>query len=170
MKDNFYRAFDFMLAAEGGFVNNPALDPGGMTNLGVTRSVWEAWLGRKVTEDEMRELKRTDVMPMYRRKYWDECRCDALPSGLDAAVFDFAVNSGIRRAAIELQEVLGVARDGIIGPRTVDAALVQHPHEVINELCDARLNFLRGLNTWVTFGAGWSRRVDKVRAWALHMV
>ena len=42
MKGNFDPAFRELLAQEGGFSNHPQ-DPGGMTNLGVTRAAYEAW-------------------------------------------------------------------------------------------------------------------------------
>ena len=39
MKDNFGKCIALVLQHEGGFVNNPK-DPGGATNLGVTKKVW----------------------------------------------------------------------------------------------------------------------------------
>ncbi len=42
MKQNFDAALKAILHHEGGFVNHPS-DPGGMTNLGVTKKVWEEW-------------------------------------------------------------------------------------------------------------------------------
>jgi lysozyme family protein len=71
-----------LLEHEGGFVNHPK-DPGGMTNLGVTRATYEQFLGRAVTEAEMRALTPKDVGPLYKSEYWDKARCDDLPSGLD---------------------------------------------------------------------------------------
>ncbi len=52
-------------------------------------------------------------------------RCDELPAGLDYAVFDFGVNSGISRAVKFLQRLIGVAADG----RMTDAvvAAVRRP-------------------------------------------
>ena len=38
MKDNFEKCLLLLLSHEGGFVNHPK-DPGGMTNLGVTKKV-----------------------------------------------------------------------------------------------------------------------------------
>ena len=35
-----------LLHHEGGFVNHPK-DPGGMTNLGVTKAVYDKWIGRE---------------------------------------------------------------------------------------------------------------------------
>jgi hypothetical protein len=97
MKKNFDHCLDMLLEHEGGFVNHPK-DPGGMTNLGVTRATYEQYMGRGVTEAEMRALTVADVAPIYRAEYWDKARCDDLPSGLDWAVFDWGVNSGMSQS------------------------------------------------------------------------
>ena len=93
MKDNFDKCLEMLLHHEGGFVNHPR-DPGGITNLGVTKRVYEKWVGRIVSEQEMRDLTVEQVGPIYRNDYWNKCKCDDLPSGLDWSVFDWAVNSG----------------------------------------------------------------------------
>ena len=36
-------------------------------------------------------------------------------------------------------------------------------------MCDARLAFLKNLSIWDTFGRGWQRRVDGVRAYGLQL-
>ena len=61
LKSNFDKSFDLVIAKEGGWVNNPA-DPGGETNLGVTKATWEAWLGHPVTT--MKGLTPADVTKM----------------------------------------------------------------------------------------------------------
>jgi lysozyme family protein len=72
MQSNWDNAFKMMLASEGGYVNHPS-DPGGMTNLGVTKRVWEEWVGRESNEKEMRSLTSEMVEPLYKRKFWDAC-------------------------------------------------------------------------------------------------
>src|SRR6185312_16834862 len=84
--------------------------------------------------------------------------------------FDEAVNSGPGRAAKDLQSVLGVPIDGVIGPVTLAAAAKAEPVGVINALGDARMAFLKSLGTWSTFGNGWSNRVASVRAAAIAML
>ncbi|MFM2104915.1 MAG: hypothetical protein RL006_1082, partial [Chloroflexota bacterium] len=37
------------------------------------------------------------------------------------------------------------------------------PVATIDRICDLRLEFLRALPIWPTFGKGWSRRVEAVR-------
>ena len=92
MKKNFDKCLAMLLKHEGGFVDHPK-DPGGMTNLGVTKAVYDKWIGRESTEEEMRGLTQDDVAPIYKKNYWDRCKCDDLPSGADWSVFDWAVNS-----------------------------------------------------------------------------
>ena len=104
MRENFEQCLAMVLKHEGGFVNHPK-DPGGMTNLGVTRKVWEEWVGHSVDELTMRSLGPEDVAPLYRKNYWDKCRCDDLPHGVDFAVFDLAINSGTGRASKFLQRM-----------------------------------------------------------------
>jgi lysozyme family protein len=170
VKENFDKCLELMLKHEGGYVNHPQ-DPGGMTNLGVTRRVWEEWLGRPVSEKEMRNLTPTMVKPLYKRKYWDAVRADDLVSGVDYAVFDVAVNSGPGRAIKFLQSCVGVTADGGFGPRTLAAVKVaeQDPARLIELYCAKRLEFLQSLRTFPTFGRGWSRRVEEVKTVALAM-
>ena len=92
MKQNFDQSLEMLLHHEGGYVWHPE-DPGGETNLGVTRAVYEQWVGRQVMDGEMKRLTVSDVAPIYKKNYWDRIRGDDLPSGLDFAAFDWAVNS-----------------------------------------------------------------------------
>ena len=151
-----------MLASEGGYVNHPS-DPGGRTNLGVTQRVWEEWVGRESNEKEMRSLTKEMVEPLYKRKFWDACRCDDLPIGIDYLVFDFAVNAGVGRSAKLLQQCVGVSADGAIGPITITAVKAQNPAELIEKFSDAKEDFYRSLNTFDTFGKGWLNRVAAVK-------
>lgn len=163
MKENFDLFLSEVLKHEGGYVDHPK-DPGGATNLGITIGTLSSWLGRPATKDEVKALTVRDVAPIYRRNYWDRIRGDDLPSGVDTATGDFAVNSGVSRAAIYLQEVVGVAPDGKIGPVTLAVVRKLPAVTVVNKLCDKRMAFLKRLSTFPTFGRGWTARVDGVRA------
>jgi lysozyme family protein len=171
MIGNFDTCFDLMLAHEGGYVDHPK-DPGGRTNLGVTQRVWEEWLGRPVSEKEMRALTPAMVKPLYKRKYWDAVRADDLVDGVDYCVFDVAVNSGPGRAIKFLQSSVGVTADGGFGPRTLAAVkeAEKEPARLIEMYCARRLEFLQSLKTFETFGKGWSRRVQEVKDKALKML
>jgi lysozyme family protein len=169
MKDNFDAALKAILHHEGGYVNHPA-DPGGMTNLGVTKRVWEEWVGHEVDEKTMRSLTPELVGPMYKVKYWDKIKGDDLPAGVDYCVFDAAVNSGSGRAAKWLQACVGVEPDGGIGPKTLAAVAAFDPKELVEDYAKRRLSFLMDLKTWDTFGKGWGRRVAEVQTSASTML
>jgi lysozyme family protein len=171
MQNNFEKCLAKMLAHEGGYVNHPQ-DPGGMTNLGVTKRVWEEWVGHDVDEKQMRALTPETVAPLYKRKYWDAVRADELVAGVDYCVFDVAVNSGPGRAIKFLQSSVGVTADGGFGPRTLAAVkeAEKDPARLIELYCAKRLEFLQSLKTFETFGKGWSRRVAEVKEEALKML
>ncbi len=159
---NFHISLLKLLSHEGGYVNDPQ-DPGGMTNLGVTKKVWEAWVGRTVSKADMQALTPVAVGPLYKVKYWDKIRGDDLPSGLDYCVFDFAVNSGVGRASKTLQAAVRTTVDGMIGKGTLEAVKQADPVKLIDELCSRRQMFLEGLVTFPRFGHGWTTRVKEVR-------
>jgi lysozyme family protein len=168
MKENFPKALAAVLVHEGGYVNNPK-DPGGMTNLGCTKAVWEEHCGHPVNEKVMRALTPDDVAPLYKRKYWDKVQGDELPNGVDYVVFDAAINSGPGRAAKWLQSCVGVEPDGGIGPKTLAAVRAFDPQQLVKDYAKRRLSFMMDLPTWGTFGKGWTRRVNEVEAVGLTM-
>jgi lysozyme family protein len=171
MKENFNKALELVLKHEGGYVDHPQ-DPGGATNYGITKKVYETYLGRSCTKDEVKEMPLDAVGEIYKRKYWDKIRGDDLPSGLDWCVFDFAVNAGVSRAARTLQGFLATATDGIIGSGTLEA-IDNYPTSVkgvIEVYTAQRSTFYRTLKHYETFGKGWDRRCYETRKTALEML
>lgn len=170
---NFPKCLKVILKHEGGFVNHPA-DPGGMTNLGVTKKVYEEWIGHKVSEAIMRKLTPELVSPLYKKNYWDALKCDGIPAGLDLCVFDFGVNAGTGRSARYLQRLIGAKEDGVIGPATLRSLTFKTVElgtsEMIDRFQEARRCYYRKLATFQTFGRGWLRRVDEVETEAKSMV
>lgn len=159
-----------LLKSEGGYTNNPH-DPGGPTNYGITIFDYRMYVKPHATAADVRNMSLDDAKRIYKDKYWNKMRCDDLPAGVDYAVFDFGVNSGISRAAKYLQEIVGADVDGSIGPATlahVRAYVSNHGGEVkgaealVDAICEKRLAFLERLSTWSVFGRGWKRRDLKV--------
>jgi lysozyme family protein len=168
MNTNWDACFERLIKHEGGYSNHSS-DPGGRTNLGVTQEVWEDWMDRQVTEDEMKSLTPDKVKPLYKDMYWDRVKGDRLPHGVDYCVFDASVNSGGFRAAKWLQTTVGAKTDGVIGDLTINLVSLTNPQMIIDKYCEIRLEFLRGLSTWPTFGKGWERRVREVQKTATDM-
>ena len=107
----------------------------------------------------VRNISDAAVAAIYKQQYWDAISGDDLPSGIDFAVFDYAVNSGVSRAAKTLQAVVGVTQDGQIGPQTIQAAKSYVAMAVTNK----RLAFMQSLSIWSTFGKGWAARIADVK-------
>ena len=160
MQKNYDKCLKAILHHEGGYVNHPK-DPGGETNLGVTKRVYEEFGGAK----DMKDLTVEDVAPIYKKGYWDKMKGDDLPSGLDLCVFDFGVNAGPGRSAKYLQTMIGTVADGGIGPNTlkaVNAYVSEHGIEKsIENFQEARQGYYEKLSTFETFGRGWTRRVTE---------
>ena len=119
---------------------------------------------------EMKSLTPEDLKPIYRKLYADKVRFDDLPSGLDWAVLDWAVNSGTGRAARALQKLVGATQDGAIGPKTLQAVMNHDPAELVDKFHDTRQKFYESLSHFKTFGKGWTRRNEETREQAKEML
>lgn len=151
---NFETAFAKLLGHEGDFSDHAA-DPGGATRFGVTEAV-----AREVGyRGDMRELPLDLAQRIYRERYWTAVRAEELPPAVRYAVFDAAVNSGVRQAVRWLQRAVGVADDGVIGPVTLAAVRDRDPQALAANMLGQRLRFMTDLPTWGHFGKGWARRV-----------
>ena len=170
---NFNECLEIILKHEGGFVNHPK-DPGGITNLGITKNTYEDWTEEDATEQDMRDLTIEDVAPIYEENYWDKCKCEDLPAGLDLCVFDFAVNAGPGRAAKFLQLLVKTTADGAIGPNTLKCVNEYIEKFNVNLAIDhyqnSRQKYYEDLSTFDTFGRGWTRRVEETKELALDMI
>ena len=168
MKSNFKASLAHVLVSEGGWADHPE-DPGGPTMKGITLAVFKRHFGQDKKKDDLRNISDAQLAEIYASGYWEKCRCDDLPEGLDYTVFDGAVNSGPGRSAKWLQKAVGAKTDGSIGPKTLARVSESDPVLTIEHICDERLTFLKKLSTWSSFGKGWQRRVERVRATALVM-
>ncbi len=120
MNINFDKCMEMLLEQEGGYVKgNKIGDPGGITNMGVTKRTYDEYHRVDMSEEGMKNLTVEDVTPIYKDYYWYRCSCERLPSGVDWAVFDTSVNHGTGRVAKFLQKAVGANMDGSTGPLTL---------------------------------------------------
>jgi lysozyme family protein len=167
---SYDEALSRLLVHEGGYSNHPS-DPGGPTNFGITLADARAWWKRDATAADVRATPRAVAREIYRTKYWAALRGNDLPAGVDYAVFDYGVNSGIGRAGKVLRRLVGLSdATSAIDDDVLAAVWRRPPRRLIEAICDERLAFLQSLKTWPVFGNGWGRRVREVRAAALAMV
>ena len=168
MKSNFDKCLAMLLEHEGGYVNSKH-DRGGMTNLGVTKRVYDDWIGRESTEQEMRDLTPDDVAPIYKKNYWDLVKGDQLPAGIDWCAFDWAVNSGKSRPSKAIQRAVGATQDGAIGNQTLGLISEKDPKFIIDYVYTVRQAFYESLDDFKHFGRGWSRRNTETLHQAMKM-
>lgn len=136
---------------EGGYSNDRG-DPGGPTKYGITihdaRSYWK----HDATAHDVANMPKPVAEDIYKKHYAEPIHYGDLPAGVDYAVLDYGINSGIHRAL-----------------RVYNTYKKHTPVDVINDIYDERLHFLRSLHTWSLFGKGWKRRCDNGRKLALHL-
>lgn len=164
MRENREIVLKWTGISEGGYVNDPD-DPGGPTNHGVTQRTLDGFRkANGLPAMDVRELTQEQADEILSRQYFDPVRFDDLPAGVDYAIADFAVNSGVSRAVKEAQKVVGVTPDGVLGVVTLGAiaarcATYAGARRFIEDYCAARMAFLKELKGWKKFGNGWTKRV-----------
>jgi lysozyme family protein len=158
-----------LLKDEGGYTDHPS-DPGGPTNFGITLADARRYWKGNATAADVRAMPQSVARKIYRERYWNALRCDELPAGVDYAVFDYGVNSGVGRAGKVLRRMLGLSdRTSLVSDDVIAAATKAVPRDLVIAICAERLAFLQSLKTFPVFGRGWTARVNGVRAAALAM-
>ena len=118
----FLPAFDRMISNEGGYkLTNVKDDRGSVTYAGIARNRNGRWAGWSFIDRG--EIPPTQmVRDFYRANFWDAVKGDyILHQSVAESLFDFAVNAGAKTAIKLAQLVGGVASDGDIGPKTLEA-------------------------------------------------
>ena len=160
-------SLEFTLRWEGGYVNHPK-DPGGATNKGVTKGVYDAYRkGKGLDQSDVRGITDVEVHDIYENGYWKKARCPTLPIDLDTAQFDTAVNMGVRRAIKFMQKCTDCVADGAWGPKTAAAVAGCDPGETLKAYCDLRETFYIELINrkpdLSVFRKGWMNRLNDLR-------
>jgi len=159
----FDRAMKFVFKWEGGYSNHPS-DPGGETNFGIAK--------RSHPDVDIKNLTEEGAKEIYRKAYWDKIKGDDLPEEVAVALMDYAVNSGVDRAAKAIQRLVHVGVDGQIGPNTISAvqtaATLLGNKRVAQNIVMERSDFLCGLVAnkpeMAVFMKGWMRRTHSLMA------
>lgn len=161
----------FLSSWEGGYANNKN-DKGGETYRGVTIATWTAYCKRKSINAPLKKMSQAQWEEIMTSGYWDAVHASDLRSQSVAnQVADFAVNAGVNRAAVTLQQAVNSANhdtalkvDGIVGAKTLAAANALNAATLYWTFRELRTNYYKSLASksakQATFLKGWLRRVE----------
>ena len=141
----FDLAFIKTLKAEGGYLLHSVQgDKGGQTYAGISRVFWPDWPGwAMIDAGDIGSMKlEAAVKRLYEVHFWNKVGGDAIAhQAVAETIFDLAVNAGVTVAVKIAQEIIGVARDGTVGPATLAAMNKIDPVRLAAEYRLARVRF-----------------------------
>lgn len=160
------RLIPFILKWEGGYVNDK-YDKGGATNKGITISTFRHFYGSKMTIDDLKNITDEQWEKIFLVGYWRPFRADDIKCQSIANIcVDWAWASGTVTAIKQVQKVLGVPVDGIVGDITIDAINKSDAEELFNRLKKARIDFVntivRNNPSQARFSRGWVNRINDI--------
>lgn len=146
---SFDKFMEYVLKDEGGFVNNKK-DPGGATNMGIRKDLYEKILG-PISLEDFKNLTKEQAKEYYYKYYWVPSGAKELAEKGNAklayTLLDTAIHHGVGKAKNFL-----VRADG-------DA----------EKLLDVRLATLKKSKNWGTFGRGWTNRLNRIEGRVANM-
>ncbi|MBA5235269.1 peptidoglycan-binding protein [Pectobacterium aroidearum] len=176
---SFTHAVAFVLAKEGGYVNDPT-DKGGETKFGISdlrdgiRDGMTDIDGDKKPDVSIKDLTLEQASQIYYRDYWYPSYCNDWPDGISLIVFDSSVQHGVKKAIQLLQEAAGVTADGIVGPKTTAAVISADPEWLLTRYLLRRARYysdiIKSNSSQGKYLNGWFNRLDSVTNAAWEVV
>jgi lysozyme family protein len=156
MSSNFDIAIETVLANEGGLVEDK-MDPGGLTNFGLSQ--------RSYPKLDIRNLTREEAIEIYRRDWWHYA--GIIDQRVATKILDSCVNMGEHAAIFLLQEIVlqVIKPDGIYGEVTEDAVNRLDPNALLTayraKLEQHYRNIVLARPEEMKFLDGWLRRAKQ---------
>lgn len=153
------------IARRKGWSDDPD-DPGGETMIDVTMGAYKSYCRKKgypvPTALSLRNIPFNQWQDILKTMYWDKMCADQIRSqGLANLLVDWLWASGTGRIK-NIQKILGVVADGIVGPKTIAAINGANQELLFNKIYNARVAFYKGCSGWWKYGKGWMRRLDAI--------
>lgn len=159
---NFNRYIDRVLKSEGGYSadrNDPGNWTGGHVGLGQLKGTNFGISAASYPNIDIKMLTRDEAIAIYRRDFWLPIGGDNMPAAVAFSALDGAINSGVLRSIMWLQQAAGVADDGKWGPITAGAIKTADPNDLLLKYNAYRLLFMTQLSVWGNYSKGWARRI-----------
>lgn len=156
-----------ILRWEGGFANDP-IDRGGVTNKGITIATFRHYYGQEATEEELKALTDEQWLHIFTEGFWKPFGADDITNQSVANIcVDWAWGSGTCTAIKEVQALLGVKTDGIVGAKTLTAINTCNQRKLFDKIRSARLRFVdaivRRSPSQKRFIKGWKNRINSFK-------
>lgn len=177
---NFLILVPFLLKAEGGLSRDktdtaskfPCPTPyqgkkGWHTNKGITYQTWINTFG-KSKDARFFEMSDEDWAKITKPKYWDKWKADEIKSQAVANILvDYVFNSGTNGIK-NVQKLIGVNPDSIVGPKTLEAVNNQSEKEFLTKLYNERYRFYDAIiasnPSQEKYKKGWYNRVKDLKS------
>lgn len=156
----------FILKWEGGFVNDP-LDRGGATNKGITIGTFRNFYGQEATVEQLKNITDEQWLCIFKNGYWDKWKGDSIINQSVANIcVDWAWASGTGTSIKQVQRILGVSVDGIVGKNTLDAINKADPKSLFEKIHNQRIKFVEDIvkrsPSQSRFIKGWKNRINAI--------
>lgn len=161
---------DRVIVREGGYVDDPD-DPGGATNMGITFATLEKWRDKRIVKSEVKRLDRAEAIQIYYQMYWTQIGLENIDDWWSREfIFDWVVNAGFKNPIRNLQRLVNVKADGVLGPvtgRALAQYLALHGVRGYGYITDCRVRWYIRLvetkHTRIKFLEGWFNRANHLR-------
>lgn len=156
----------FELAGKTGWSNDP-FDPGGPTMIDVTLNTYRHYrLGKgfeTTTQDDLRLISFEEWKEILKRLFWDRWKADAILSpGIAHLLVDWVWASG-PKTILNVQKLIGVESDGLVGPKTLAAINGADPEQLFDRLYHARVEYYCNCRGAARYLHGWLRRLKAIK-------
>jgi lysozyme family protein len=157
----------FILKWEEGYSNDPQ-DAGGATMKGITLATFQSYRKSKglptPTVNDLKNISDNEWMNILRTLYWNPWQADKINSQAVANLLvGWGWGSGVVTAIKQAQKLLGVAQDGIIGPKTLEAINKGNPADMFHKIWLARkdffVNIVKNNPSQIKWLGGWLNRL-----------
>jgi lysozyme family protein len=172
LKQNYDYSFELVVGHEGGYTKD-SRDRGnwtsGVIGKGELKGTKYGISAMTYPHLDIINLTVDQAKAIYKKDFWDACRCDELPAGIDYVVFDAAINHGPARAIQLIQAAVGASIDGVLGPNTLGKIAAADPVKALTEFGVKRVMLYAGISTFKAYGLGWVRRAFETTLKAVAM-
>ena len=156
----------FILRWEGGFVDDP-LDRGGATNKGLTIGTFRNFYGKDATVEQLKNITDEQWLHIFKSGYWDKWKADDIENqSIANIVVDWAWGSGAATSIKQVQKILGVAVDGIVGDDTLTAINIAGQRSLFVKIHNRRIEFVENIvkrdPSQARFLKGWKNRINSL--------